>query len=380
MKKRWKQLMGILLSAVIAAGSFGIPVSAKDKTDLADLLDVTGKKIFKKGKKVSGKNQAEIHVKRYRSLSEIPDKEGYAYNSSWQGKTVKIYADQAGVLMIAGESDDDGEVFGTLYDASGKEVREYQKEGALIKSVPAGTVYSLKLPNKCKSFTVETILTTDHVKTMRSDDLYLQTGSGSYFYHEFTVKKRAMVIQPSLPLSGQGLSYNIQKKTKSGWKKLSKVKTAAASNEKVLVQSIYGLSKGSYRVAVKIKSGEPYMVGYSTTPIPKKYRTRKSKAKKITLDSQMIDLYTDTEQASRWYRVNRKTAKKKRHIETAVFMNSGKVKITIYKKGRKKPLKTYKLSGQKEKKYRLKNGAGTYYIKISKIGKNTNGVYSIGYE
>ncbi|WP_290756520.1 hypothetical protein [Anaerostipes sp.] len=379
MKKRWKQLAGILLSAVIAAGSFGIPVSAKDKTDWKDFLSVNGEKIFQKGKKVSGKNQAEIHVKRYNSLAVIPDEDGYVYNSAWQGKTVKIYADQAGVLMIAGESDDDVEAFGTLYDASGKEVREYRKQGGLIKSVPAGTVYSLKLPDKCKSFTVEAILTTDHVKTIKPDDLYLQTGSGNYFHHEFTVKKRALVTQPSLPLSGQRLSYNVQKKTKSGWKKLSKVKSAAASDEKALVQSIYGLSKGSYRVAVKIKSGEPYIVGYSTAPIPKKYKTKKSKAKKISLYSQMIDLYTDTEKASRWYRVNRKTAKKKRYIETAVVMNSGRLKISIYKKGRKKPLKTYKLSGQKEKRYRLKNGAGTYYIKVSKIGKNTNGVYSIDY-
>ena len=160
---------------------------------------------------------------------------------------------------------------------------------------------------------------------------------------------------------------------------LSKTKTADDDCEKALSRSVYGLAKGNYRAAVKGKTGTPYLIGYVPETVVKKYKTKKSKAKKITLESFQTDLYTDTERASRWYRISRKTAKKKRYIEISTSMNSGKLKFTIYKKGRKKPLKIYKLSGQKERKYRLKHGAGTYYIKVSKIGKNTNGVYSIDY-
>lgn len=380
MKKKWKQLMGVLLSFVIAAGSFWVPVSAKEKTDLADLLTVNGKQFLKKGAKAPGKNQAEIHLKRYRSLTETPDGDGYEYNSSWQGKTVKIYAEQAGVIIIAGESEDERDGFGTLYDAAGKEVREYREEGLLIKSVSAGTVYSFKFPGKFKTFTLGADLTEDHIKTLKTEELYLQTGSGSYFYHAFNLKKRSMAALPLLFFSDEKSAYVIQKKTKSGWKKLSKTRTATDSYEEAFMQSFYGLSKGSYRVAVKAKAGEPYIMAYSVKSVPKKYKTKKSKAKKITLGNEQTDFYTDSEKASRWYRVNRKTTKKKRYIEIHAFMNSGKLKFTLYKKGRKKPLKTYKLSGQKGKRYRLKSGAGTYYVKVSKIGKNTNGVYSIDYE
>ena len=37
---RRKQLMGIFLSAALAAGSILVPVSAKEKTDVTDLLKV----------------------------------------------------------------------------------------------------------------------------------------------------------------------------------------------------------------------------------------------------------------------------------------------------------------------------------------------------
>lgn len=40
MRRRWKQLMGILISVVFTAGNFSVPVSAKEKTELEDLLKV----------------------------------------------------------------------------------------------------------------------------------------------------------------------------------------------------------------------------------------------------------------------------------------------------------------------------------------------------
>lgn len=127
MRIRWKQLMGILLSVVLAAGCVLAPVSAKEKTDVADLLKVKSRAVYNKGRKAAGKNKAEIHVKKYRSIGEMPDEDGYEYSSSWQGKAIKIYADQSGVLIIGAELEDGD--YGTLYDASGKEVKEYRKEG-----------------------------------------------------------------------------------------------------------------------------------------------------------------------------------------------------------------------------------------------------------
>lgn len=375
MRIRRKQLMGIFLSAALAAGSILAPVSAKEKTDVTDLLKVKNSV----GRKASGKNQAEIHVKKYRSSKEMPDEEGYKYDSSWQGKTVKIYADQSGVLLIEGESEDKADSYGTLYDNEKKEIKEYQKEGVFIRSVSAGTVYSLKLPKKSGSFILQSFQMEDHQKSLKQNDSFMQTATGSFFYHEFSLKKRSTAFVLTLPASEQKLYYNLQKKTKSGWKMLSKTRMATDQYEEVIPQNVYGLSKGHYRMAVKAKTGVPYMIGYASHRFPKIYKTKKSKAMKIVLNSEMQDLYTDSEKASRWYRVYRKTTKRKRRIDISTAINSGKLKFTIYKKGRKKPLKIYKLSGQKERKYRLKHGAGTYYIKVSKIGKNTNGVYSIDY-
>ena len=49
MRIRRKQLMGIFLSAALAAGSILVPVSAKEKTDVTDLLKVKNRTEYNKG-------------------------------------------------------------------------------------------------------------------------------------------------------------------------------------------------------------------------------------------------------------------------------------------------------------------------------------------
>lgn len=91
--------MGVFLSAALAAGSILVPVSAKEKTDVTDLLKVKNRTEYNKGRKAAGKNQAEIHVKKYRSIGEMPGEEGTSTAPHGRAKQLKSYADQSGLLV-----------------------------------------------------------------------------------------------------------------------------------------------------------------------------------------------------------------------------------------------------------------------------------------
>ena len=52
-----------------------------------------------------------------------------------------------------------------------------------------------------------------------------------------------------------------------------------------------------------------------------------------------------------------------------------KDQVSVYKKGRKKPVKSLTLSGEKIKRFSFKGSKGTYYIKVAKSGRQTNGSY-----
>ena len=61
-------------------------------------------------------------------------------------------------------------------------------------------------------------------------------------------------------------------------------------------------------------------------------------------------------------------------------INEGGFKFTIYQKGKKKSVKRLKVSGKRydaTKIVKLPKKKGTYYIKVSKLTKKTNGYYEI---
>ena len=58
--------------------------------------------------------------------------------------------------------------------------------------------------------------------------------------------------------------------------------------------------------------------------------------------------------------------------------NGGGFKFTIYKKGKKTPIKTIKVkTNESIGVVNLPKGKGTYYVKVNKLTKKTNGTYTI---
>lgn len=57
MSIRCKQLIGILMSVVLAMGSLLVPVSAKEKTDITELLKIKSRAAYNRAEKRQGKTR-----------------------------------------------------------------------------------------------------------------------------------------------------------------------------------------------------------------------------------------------------------------------------------------------------------------------------------
>ena len=137
------------------------------------------------------------------------------------------------------------------------------------------------------------------------------------------------------------------------------------------------MTKGEYRLAIKAPTTQLNAVSYTSSSKSKKVAYKKSKAKKIKLDGQTSNIYTTGEKTSRWYKISITSTKKKRILNLGKNTVSGGYKFTIYKNGKKKAIKTIKVTENANAKIaKMPKKKGTYYIRISKLTKKTN---EIGY-
>ena len=106
----------------------------------------------------------------------------------------------------------------------------------------------------------------------------------------------------------------------------------------------------------------------------KKVGYRRGTAQKIAAEN----VFTTGERAARWYKIDVTSTKKQKKLELSDGVNEGGFRFDIYQKGKNKPLKTVKLSSENsEKIVKLPKRKGTYYVKVTKRTKRTNGYYAI---
>lgn len=361
MKKR--KISVSIISIILCVSSFIIPIKAAEPT-----------------------GQMEIETVSQENLSEgmnLPEGPGYRYLPGDSKKEVKIHVKQNGILYILLNGDRTVQE-GTLLDGNKKAVpmQKTEEDNFFIKGAKKGDTYYVKLPQIDTYFDIATYVYPDNVQNIKENKSYAQSGQGEYTYKYFTVTNRSSYFVIMSPLFSDYKTHAymyVQRKEANGWKKVSSRQKSEA-DEHGTHHFTFGLKRGQYRIAVKSAKNQIIRLKTSKTKMVQKYQTKKSKAQKIKLKTTKTNVYTSTEKASRWYRIYRKTSKNKRYVKLGVKNNSGKVKFTIYKKGRSKAVKTYTLSGNISRTYRLKSGKGTYYIKVSKAGSKMNGQYTIQYK
>lgn len=299
------------------------------------------------------------------------------YNKKFPlNRMVKIVIEDEGILNVDGTCESKSNM--VLYDAEKKVISNDLDEYIHPVKVKKGDVFYVKFPKDMKEAVIQVYVWKIDFSTMKNKESYYQSGRGTETHHGFTIKKRSFVEIDLTPLSSKGgtIYAFIQKNEKGKWMTIGK-KISVSQKLKKGKKCCYGLSAGNYRLVLKAGTAQIVCVDYYRTTVKKNVSYKKSKAKNIKFDDIKENIYTTGEKASRWYRVSVKSVKKKKCLELLGGTESGGFKFTVYQKGKKKSLKAKSVIGNKDKTIYLPKRKGTYYIKVSKIGKKTNGAYGI---
>lgn len=309
----------------------------------------------------------------------------HLYDNNYKGKDrwVKVTVVDPGIFIISAESGDES-IKVPLYDETktkilSKNIMQDDESSAAVgyaAQAKAGDVFYVKLPAKMntKVFLSPGVIK-DGFTSMKDRVGYFESGKGTTVYHTFSLNKRAEIefsVFAEYKNAGNGTAV-IQKYVNGKWTKIGYMGNVKPRSEDDLT---YGLQKGKYRIGLNIPKGQIVSVSYVTSQTKKKAAYKKSKAKKIDFD--VYDIYTQGEKAARWYKTSVTTTKYKNQIIFSKDTVGGGYKFSIYKKGKKKAIKTVKVTkNNKNKKITLPKQKGIYYVRVSKLTNKTNGLYKI---
>lgn len=386
MKKTRGKLLSILMAATISATMLLPQAKVSASEDAAAKVQqayfpkkVTMKKAARKIEPAEW-NKTDVKVYKFGNAEDAlyymmtGGIKYYNRNYFKNPEKIKITPVESGslFLVIAG----DNEQAGAIYDADQKLIKKVSL--TYVKAdVKAGETYYVDFPRNCKEGLLTAYVLENECKGLVKDDLNMQKGEGKETYHTFKLTKRgyAGFLVASLVENGGKTSYKIQKSEKGKWVIIGRTKTfSAMSTKESDITAAYGLAKGTYRLVLNASKEQLNTVVYERKYYSKKVAYKKSKAKKLNAK----EVYTTNERAARWYKTEVTSTKKQKKLKISTAADQGGFKFTIYQSGKKNPIKTVKTSVKHlDKTVKLPKKKGTYYVKVSKVTKKTNGYYEI---
>lgn len=386
MKKTRCRLFSIMMTAVVSVSMLSPQMNVAASENVATKAQQIQQQYFPKIAQVQKAarktepaewNKKEINVYKFGNIEDAAyymltgGTKYYNKNYFKNPYKIKLTAVESGTLTLAVVGDT-GQA-GSLYDADQKLIKKLPL--AYIKAhVNAGETYYVDFPRNCKEGTITAYILKNEVKSLKKDDFNLQKGEGKETYHTFKMSKRGgagFIILAGVEDGGK-TSYKVQKSQKGKWVTIGKTKTINYNNPGA---TSYGLTKGNYRLVLKASKKQVNTVVYVPDYYKKNVAYKQSKAKKLDAEN----IYTTGEQAPRWYKFSVTSTKKQKKLNIETDVSEGGFKFTLYQKGKKKPIKTIKTTTGKngDKTIKLPKKKATYYVKISKLTKKTNGYYSI---
>lgn len=387
MKKTRGKLLSILMAATISATMLLPQAKVSASEDAAAKVQqayfpkkVTMKKAARKTEPAEW-NKTDVKVYKFGNAEDAlyymmtGGIKYYNRNYFKNPEKIKITPVESGslFLVIAGDNEQQA---GDIYDADQKLIKKVLL--TYVKAdVKEGEIYYVDFPRNCKEGLLTAYVLENECKGLVKDDLNMQKGEGKETYHTFKLTKRgyAGFLVASLVENGGKTSYKIQKSEKGKWVTIGRTKTfSAMSTKESDITAAYGLAKGTYRLVLNASKEQLNTVVYERKYYSKKVAYKKSKAKKLNAK----EVYTTNERAARWYKTEVTSTKKQKKLKISTAADQGGFKFTIYQSGKKKPIKTVKTSVKHlDKTVKLPKKKGTYYVKVSKVTKKTNGYYEI---
>lgn len=347
----------------------------------------------------------------------------YLFTEQSLGRTVPLKIDTDGIMMygfssekvklldekkhiIKGKTDLEtmGGGFSSVeeYYEDGERKTRIIPQGMYLLSVRKDKTYYVRFPEKVwkegeegygvfaylfpKSVTnIKQAVTTEYSS---SSEAYLSEGRGKYVYYPFTVHKKSLVTLNADPmfLEGDSIYCKVQKKIKGKWKDIVTVRSKNAYCGQLGIMAPYGFSKGKYRLGIKAEKGQITCFSLISSNVDLKNSTKKSKANILKKGREKEGVFVWEDKKAHWYKIVKSQKNRVRKLQLQVSAATDKTSFAIYKKGISRPLKIVSIRGRerplqfleyKSKTYELKNN-GTYYIKVRKGNKKTNGAYKIG--
>lgn len=374
-----KKAGAILMAAGLSIGMCCPSVSAATQLNKTQLT--------KAAKSVTPEewNQEEIKVYQFDSDEEYENymltggTHLYTNKYSTKDHWVKIKVVDSGIMNIEVESEKEDKI--PLYDATKKKVLKKDLNGLYddyMVSVKAGDEFYIKLPTKItgKITIAAGAYKSGFTSMTKNGKTYYEVGQGTTTIHPFSLTTRSEVY---LDVTAEGkvvgnITATIERYTKGKWVKVGYSTTFKPTSDGD--DLMYGLQSGNYRLKLKNPKDQVLGVEYNKESMSKKAVYKKSKAIKVNEDAENI--YTEGEQAARWYKVVVKSTKHRRILELDNNCIGGGFKFVVYKNGQKKAIKTAKIkSDGRGVEMTLPKQKATYYIQVSKLTKKTNGAYFI---
>ena len=229
----------------------------------------------------------------------------HLYNKKFNQSShmVKVTVADPGYFVISADTDGNTLQSVKLYDSTKKKVlAKTTVDGDLEygRLAKAGEVFYVQMPAKIDKIILTTGVIKDGFGSMKASDTYYESGTGTATYYPFSVSKRSAVEFniSSIEKKGGETYAHIDKREKGKWKRLDDtVKIDPASYDD---DFIHGLKKGSYRLVLKAPKNQLNAVSFTKSDKDKKVAYKKSKAKNISLNGEISNIYTTSEKAERW--------------------------------------------------------------------------------
>ncbi len=224
------------------------------------------------------------------------------------------------------------------------------------------------------------------VKRMETGKEYISIGTGKYAYYPFNISTKCLgrfIVEPA-EMGDSNVYFKIQKRISGKWTDITCQRKVKAVTFLTEPYNAVGLSKGKYRLGIKTSKEQMAWIEMALRNVKFRSSKKKSKAVAIRKGKEKAGILTWEDKKSHWYKVQRTSKNKIK----AIYMYGGSLDdmvFTIYKEGKTDALRKWKIHADNEsekfirykrKRYVLKAN-GTYYIKVSKANKKTNGAYKI---
>lgn len=299
---------------------------------------------------------------------------------------------------VIGRTDDEGLgeeciKYERYINEEGEEAIHITSTPRMLITVKRGESYYFSIPQNVPDggYEVYAVLFPKSVKKLENGKLYMLEGTGKYVYYPFTIKKKSLtgIFIDGVFISyggGDTMYFKVQKKVAGKWKDITSVQSKLGSLGQCGNTAPYGLSAGKYRYGVKLKKKQFAYINVDIRKANYKSAVSKNKALSLKKGKAKNGLLTWNDKKSHWYKISKTDKNKVKKLTMYAGGAIDKTRFTIYKKGAARPLKIVDIRSKVRtnfsfltyvsKTYTLEEN-GTYYIKVSKAKKKTNGAYKL---